>query len=35
LTLAKRIVESLGGQIRVEGGAAAGARFAIELPESG
>jgi signal transduction histidine kinase len=34
LTLAKRIVE-LGGQIRVEGGAAAGARFAIELPESG
>jgi signal transduction histidine kinase len=35
LTLAKRIVESLGGQIRVEGGATAGARFAIELPESG
>jgi signal transduction histidine kinase len=35
LTLAKRIVESLGGQIRVEGEAAPGARFAIELPESG
>ncbi len=35
LTLAKRIVDSLGGQIRVEDGAATGARFAIELPESG
>jgi signal transduction histidine kinase len=33
LTLAKRIVESLGGQIRVESEPAQGARFAVFVPE--
>jgi len=33
LALAKRIVESLGGQIRVQSAPAQGARFAVELPE--
>lgn len=33
LALAKRIVESLGGRIEVDGETASGARFAIELPE--
>ncbi|HSJ17593.1 MAG TPA: HAMP domain-containing sensor histidine kinase [Solirubrobacterales bacterium] len=33
LALAKRIVESLGGEISVDGGARRGARFAVELPE--
>ena len=33
LALAKRIVESLGGQIRVESEPAAGSRFAVVLPE--
>ena len=33
LTLAKRIVESLGGRIQVESSPASGSRFAIVLPE--
>jgi signal transduction histidine kinase len=33
LALAKRIVESLGGRIEVDGETAGGARFAVELPE--
>jgi signal transduction histidine kinase len=33
LALAKRIVESLGGRIEVDGATAGGARFAVELPE--
>jgi signal transduction histidine kinase len=33
LTLAKRIVESLGGQIRVESTPATGSRFAVVVPE--
>lgn len=32
LALAKRIVEALGGSIRVEPGASSGARFAVDLP---
>jgi signal transduction histidine kinase len=35
LALAKRIVEALGGDIRVEGARAGGARFAVLLPERG
>ncbi len=34
LALAKRIVEALGGQIRVQHGSERGARFAVLLPES-
>jgi signal transduction histidine kinase len=34
LALAKRIVESLGGQIRVQSEPARGARFAVVVPES-
>jgi signal transduction histidine kinase len=34
LALAKRIVESLGGQIRVESEPSAGSRFAVVLPET-
>lgn len=33
LALAKRIVESLGGEISVDGGARRGARFAVDLPD--
>ena len=35
LALAKRIVEALGGDIRVESARARGARFAVVLPERG
>jgi signal transduction histidine kinase len=35
LALAKRIVESLGGEISVDDGPERGARFAVELPERG
>jgi signal transduction histidine kinase len=35
LALAKRIVESLGGEISVDDGTRRGARFAVELPERG
>jgi signal transduction histidine kinase len=35
LALAKRIVESMGGEISVDDGARRGARFAVELPERG
>ena len=34
LALAKRIVESLGGQIRVQSEPARGSRFAVVVPES-
>ena len=34
LALAKRIVESLGGQIRVQSGPGQGAHFAVVVPES-
>jgi signal transduction histidine kinase len=34
LALAKRIVESLGGQIRVQSEPAHGSRFAVVVPES-
>jgi signal transduction histidine kinase len=33
LALAKRIVDALGGDIRVESSKAAGSRFAVTLPE--